>query len=89
MPPVLERVDASIDAKELAQVLQRDGATAVVPGSHLWPSERVPESGEVLQGQMKPGSALFYLGTTRPAAAPTKPKTSGAGACCSVTSLVG
>lgn len=41
-----------------------NGATQVVPGSHLWPSEREPEPGEVSQAQMNAGSALFYLGTT-------------------------
>jgi ectoine hydroxylase-related dioxygenase (phytanoyl-CoA dioxygenase family) len=41
-----------------------NGATQVVPGSHLWPIDREPQAHEVLQAEMKAGSALFYLGTT-------------------------
>jgi ectoine hydroxylase-related dioxygenase (phytanoyl-CoA dioxygenase family) len=42
----------------------QNGATRVVPGSHLWPKDRQPLPQEVLQAEMKAGSALFYLGTT-------------------------
>jgi ectoine hydroxylase-related dioxygenase (phytanoyl-CoA dioxygenase family) len=41
-----------------------NGATQVVPGSHLWPPEREAKPEEVLRAEMKAGSALVYLGTT-------------------------
>ena len=41
-----------------------NGATQVVPGSHHWPLEREAEPDEVIQAEMKAGSALFYLGST-------------------------
>jgi ectoine hydroxylase-related dioxygenase (phytanoyl-CoA dioxygenase family) len=41
-----------------------NGATQVVPGSHLWADERVPTLGDtVAQTPMPKGSALFYLGS--------------------------
>ncbi|MCH9672108.1 MAG: phytanoyl-CoA dioxygenase family protein [Gammaproteobacteria bacterium] len=40
-----------------------NGATRVVPGSHLWPSERKAKPEEFTQAEMSAGSALFYLGT--------------------------
>ncbi len=41
-----------------------NGATRVVPGSHLWPLERTAEPEEIIQAEMQAGSALFYLGST-------------------------
>ncbi len=41
-----------------------NGATQVVPGSHLWPLDRVAQPEEIIQAEMKAGSALFYLGST-------------------------
>jgi len=41
-----------------------NGCTQVVPGSHLWNSEREAKPEEVLRAQMEAGSALLYLGTT-------------------------
>ena len=41
-----------------------NGATQVVPGSHLWPADREPEPAEILQAEMAAGSALLYLGST-------------------------
>ena len=41
-----------------------NGATQVVPGSHLWPPEREAEPHEILRAEMDAGSALFYLGCT-------------------------
>ncbi|KAM0750317.1 PhyH-domain-containing protein [Meredithblackwellia eburnea MCA 4105] len=43
---------------------ERNGATRVVPGSHLWGSDRVPEPSESAGAAMEPGSALFWLGST-------------------------
>jgi ectoine hydroxylase-related dioxygenase (phytanoyl-CoA dioxygenase family) len=41
-----------------------NGATRVVPGSHRWPIERVPESDEIADAVMPAGSAVIYLGST-------------------------
>ena len=41
-----------------------NGATQVLPSSHLWPADRKAEPEEVIQAEMKAGSALFYLGST-------------------------
>jgi ectoine hydroxylase-related dioxygenase (phytanoyl-CoA dioxygenase family) len=41
-----------------------NGATQVVPGSHLWPADRKAKPGEITQAEMSAGSALFYLGST-------------------------
>ncbi len=48
----------------LADFTAENGATCVVPGSHRWPRERQPEPGEILQAEMRAGSALVYLGAT-------------------------
>jgi ectoine hydroxylase-related dioxygenase (phytanoyl-CoA dioxygenase family) len=40
------------------------GATLVVPGSHKWDLDRRPEPHEVVAAEMKPGSAVIYLGGT-------------------------
>ena len=40
------------------------GATQVVTGSHLWPSDRKAKPEEITQAEMSAGSALFYLGST-------------------------
>jgi len=41
-----------------------NGATRVVPGSHLWPTARRPQDDEVLAAEMPAGSAIYYLGKT-------------------------
>ena len=48
----------------LSDFMAANGATRVVPGSHLWPPEREPEPHEILQAEMTAGSALVYLGST-------------------------
>lgn len=40
-----------------------NGATHLVPGSHKWQEDRLPEDHEVIQGVMKSGSVLIYLGS--------------------------
>jgi hypothetical protein len=40
-----------------------NGATQVVPGSHLWEPGREAEPHEILQAEMPAGSALLYLGS--------------------------
>lgn len=42
----------------------KNGATAVIPGSHLWGPERSPKVEECTYAEMEPGSALFTLGST-------------------------
>lgn len=44
-----------------------NGATRIVPGSHLWPAERDPTSArpeEIAQAEMKKGSIVMWLGKT-------------------------
>ena len=38
-----------------------NGATRLVPGSHLWPADRVANESEVAQAVMPKGSVLFWL----------------------------
>jgi ectoine hydroxylase-related dioxygenase (phytanoyl-CoA dioxygenase family) len=40
------------------------GATRVVPGSHQWPRDRVPEPDEIADAVVPPGGAVIYLGST-------------------------
>ncbi|KAL6231034.1 hypothetical protein BDW75DRAFT_233945 [Aspergillus navahoensis] len=44
----------------------KNGATAVIPGSHLWGPERMPKLEECTYAEMEPGSALFTLGCNAP-----------------------
>jgi hypothetical protein len=48
----------------LSDFTAANGATRVVPGSHRWPQDRVALPAEIIQAEMKAGSALFYLGST-------------------------
>ena len=48
----------------LSEFTVANGATQVVPGSHLWPPERTPRPDEIVSAEMPAGSALFYLGST-------------------------
>ena len=41
-----------------------NGATQVVPGSHLWDPDRQPKADEITYAEMPAGSALVYLGST-------------------------
>ena len=40
------------------------GATLVVPGSHKWQKDRMPEASEILPCELKAGDALFFRGDT-------------------------
>lgn len=40
-----------------------NGATLVVPGSHTWDRDRVPEAHEIVPAEMSAGSVLLYSGT--------------------------
>src|SRR6266481_4405284 len=42
----------------------QNGATLVVPGSHLWDDTRVPHLDEAVPAVMSRGSGLIYLGST-------------------------
>jgi ectoine hydroxylase-related dioxygenase (phytanoyl-CoA dioxygenase family) len=48
----------------LCDFTAENGATRVVPGSHLWPAHREPQEHEVVAAEMKAGSALYFLGKT-------------------------
>jgi ectoine hydroxylase-related dioxygenase (phytanoyl-CoA dioxygenase family) len=48
----------------LSEFTAENGATLVVPGSHLWDPVRKPELHEAVPAVMGAGSAVFYLGTT-------------------------
>ncbi|MEM7252062.1 MAG: phytanoyl-CoA dioxygenase family protein [Pseudomonadota bacterium] len=39
-----------------------NGATQLVPGSHLWADDRQPKRGEVVSAEMRAGSVLIYVG---------------------------
>ena len=39
-----------------------NGATLLVPGSHLWPVEREPGPDEIFNAEMPAGSVLFWMG---------------------------
>lgn len=43
---------------------EENGATQVVPGSHLWSEERVADPGEAVSATMPSGSALLFVGST-------------------------
>jgi len=48
----------------LCDFTAENGATRVVPGSHLWPAKRKPQEHEVVAAEMPAGSAIYYLGRT-------------------------
>jgi hypothetical protein len=48
----------------LSDFTAENGATRVVPGSHLWPADRKPQPDEVVAAEMPAGSAIYYLGKT-------------------------
>jgi ectoine hydroxylase-related dioxygenase (phytanoyl-CoA dioxygenase family) len=48
----------------LSDFTRANGGTRLVPGSHLWPNERVPEPEEVVATEMPAGSVLIYTGNT-------------------------
>jgi ectoine hydroxylase-related dioxygenase (phytanoyl-CoA dioxygenase family) len=48
----------------LVDFTAENGATRVVPGSHRWPWERMPEAHEFAVAAMAAGSAVIYLGST-------------------------
>lgn len=47
----------------ISEFTKANGATQLVPGSHLWESDREPQPHEIVRAEMKPGSVLIYSGT--------------------------
>jgi ectoine hydroxylase-related dioxygenase (phytanoyl-CoA dioxygenase family) len=47
----------------LVDFTEDNGATVLVPGSHQWDRERVPEEHEIVAAEMPAGSAVMYLGS--------------------------
>ncbi|KAK7407834.1 hypothetical protein QQX98_010005 [Neonectria punicea] len=47
-----------------SKATRKNGATAVIPGSHLWGPDRAPKVDECTYAEMEPGSALSTLGST-------------------------
>jgi ectoine hydroxylase-related dioxygenase (phytanoyl-CoA dioxygenase family) len=48
----------------ISDFTEANGATRVVPGSHLWNEDRMAAEGETVPAEMKSGSALLFLGST-------------------------
>ena len=46
----------------LSDFTARNGATRIIPGSHRWDDERVPEESETVQAVMPKGSVCFFVG---------------------------
>jgi ectoine hydroxylase-related dioxygenase (phytanoyl-CoA dioxygenase family) len=47
----------------LTEFTRANGATRLVPGSHRWPDDRLPDDPPVAAVEMTPGSALIYTGS--------------------------
>jgi len=45
-----------------SKVTRGNGATEIVPGSHVWDNERKPQPEECTYGEMDPGDAVLMLG---------------------------
>lgn len=48
----------------LVDFSRENGATRLIPGSHQWDPERIPDESEVVYAEMPAGSAVIYLGST-------------------------
>lgn len=48
----------------ISDFTEENGATRVIPGSHLWDDERMPQVSETVPAEMRAGSAVLWLGGT-------------------------
>ncbi len=48
----------------ISDFTEQNGATQVVPGSHLWSEDRTADPSEAVSATMKAGAALMFLGST-------------------------
>lgn len=48
----------------ITNITYENGATMVIPKSHVWGDERAPEVYEAVPAELKVGDALFFLGNT-------------------------
>lgn len=48
----------------LTDFTRENGATRIIPESHLWPRDRTPEPGEAAYAEAPAGSAIIWLGGT-------------------------
>ena len=61
LPRKIEPLMSTIWA--VTEFTKENGATQIVPGSHLWEKDRIPKENEIAYAEMKPGSVLLYTGT--------------------------
>lgn len=48
----------------LTKTTKENGATIVIPGSHLWGPERCPLDEEAVPAELNPGDSLVFFGNT-------------------------
>jgi hypothetical protein len=48
----------------LTDFTAENGGTNIIPGSHKWDADRIPDPAEAVPTEMKAGSAAMFLGTT-------------------------
>ena len=48
----------------ISKITKENGATQVIPGSHVWGPERAPEVYEAIPAELEIGDALLFLGNT-------------------------
>jgi ectoine hydroxylase-related dioxygenase (phytanoyl-CoA dioxygenase family) len=46
----------------ITKITQENGATQVIPGSHVWGPERAPEVHEAVPAELEIGDVLLFLG---------------------------
>jgi ectoine hydroxylase-related dioxygenase (phytanoyl-CoA dioxygenase family) len=61
---LFDKNGVAANQKIVSKATCENGATEIVPGSHLWDDERKPRQDEVTYGEMDAGDALFLLGNT-------------------------
>ena len=58
MPMMLGAVTA------LTRTTKENGATVVIPGSHLWGPDRCPYNHETVAAELNPGDSFLFVGNT-------------------------